>query len=52
MAARSAQIQVQPYVSGWCETASHHRCKGNYAGTACCCPCHRLAPTAGAAGAS
>ena len=52
MAAPSAQIQVHRYVSGWCETASHQRCKGNYAGTDCCCPCHRLARAAGAAGAT
>ena len=43
MAASRAQIRVHRYVSGWCEAALHNRCKGSYAGTACCCSCHRQA---------
>ena len=43
MAVLHAQIRVHRYVSGWCEAARHHRCKGSYAGTACCCSCHREA---------
>jgi len=42
MATPRAQIRVHRYVSGWCEAALHHRCKGSYAGTACFCSCHRL----------
>ena len=41
MPSPSAQIRVRHYVSGCCEAAWHDRCKGSYAGTACCCPCHR-----------
>ncbi|MGO9782814.1 MAG: hypothetical protein ACLPQY_24080 [Streptosporangiaceae bacterium] len=43
MATPRAQIRVHRYVSGWCEAALHYRCKGSYAGTACCCSCHRQA---------
>ncbi len=41
MAAHHAPIHDHSYVSGWCESTSHERCKGSYAGTACCCMCHR-----------
>ncbi|MGH3125923.1 MAG: hypothetical protein ACRDND_33515 [Streptosporangiaceae bacterium] len=51
MATPGAQIRPHRYVSGWCETALHHRCKGSYAGTVCNCPCHRQAiPGTGTAG--
>jgi hypothetical protein len=38
MAATRTQIHSHRYVSGWCEAARHHRCKGSYAGAACCWP--------------
>jgi hypothetical protein len=43
MAMPRAQIRVHRYVSGWCEAALRNHCKGSYAGTACCCSCHRQA---------
>ena len=50
MAAPRARIRAHRYVSGWCETALHQRCKGSYAGTACC-SCHQQAVPATAAAA-
>jgi hypothetical protein len=43
MATPRAQIRAHRYVSGWCEAALQNRCKGSYAGAACCCQCHRQA---------
>lgn len=32
------------YTSGWCGTAQHSRCWGQYAGADCGCPCHQTQP--------
>lgn len=53
MSAPRAELRSPRYISGWCGSALHHRCKGSYAGTACCCPCHQFeqaVPTGAAAG--
>lgn len=36
----------RPYLSGWCGTADHGRCRGAYAGTECGCRCHSDTPAA------
>lgn len=45
MAAPHSQNSIHVYISGWCEGTSHERCKGSYAGTICCCACHRQTVT-------
>lgn len=40
MSPRQAVAAPPAYKSGWCGTAQHDRCRGQYAGVFCCCRCH------------
>ncbi len=51
MKASPSQVRPHRYVSGWCESAWHQRCKGSYAGTECACSCHRQVVPERSAGA-